>query len=205
MCQEVLTMVQKMNNKHIETKLAIQCAPLIAGIKISNLLIVSEQEAENLGQILRKTGLVFLKLAEVRDKVTFLLFRRQELCAYLEDPKVQQILSECGYEDMSFHGILCKFMERYQAYAREEEAFPHEMGFLLGYPIEDVTGFIEHNGKNFLYSGYFKVYADVAKKQELFRRYEEAQRNVIALLAQGIGIRRIIKGYNGGYQMKIAV
>ncbi len=32
--------------------------------------------------------------------------------------------------------------------------FPHEMGLLLGYPVEDVVGFMENNGKNYLYSGY---------------------------------------------------
>ncbi|MBQ8280280.1 MAG: DUF3793 family protein [Roseburia sp.] len=205
MCQEVLKIVLKMNQKHVETKLAIQCAPLITGIKISNLLIVSKAEAENLPNTLRGTGLVFLKLSEMKDKVTFLVFRRLELRTYLENFKVQEILLACGYEDLSFQGILRRFIEHYQAYAKDEEQFPHEMGLLLGYPVEDVEGFIVHNGQNFICSGYWKVYKDAPAKQELFRKYEEAQRDVIALLAQGIGIRRIIKGYSGGFQMKEAV
>lgn len=205
MCQEILKIVQTMNQKHVETKLAIQCAPLITGIKISNLLIVSHEEAENLPHTLRGTGLVFLKLSEMKGKVTFLVFRRKELRDYLEDAKVQEILLSCGYEDFSFQGILYTFMERYQAYAKEEKQFPHEMGLMLGYPVEDVEGFIVHNGQNFICSGYWKVYKDAPVKQELFRKYEEAQRDVIALLAQGIGIRRIIKGYNGGFQIKKAV
>ena len=135
MCQEVLKIVQKMNQKHVETKLAIQCAPLITGIKISNLLIVSHAEAENLPNTLRSTGLVFLKLSEVKDKVTFLVFRRQELHEYLGDSKVQEILLACGYEDLSLRGILYTFMEHYQAYAKDERQFPHEMGLLLGYPV----------------------------------------------------------------------
>lgn len=205
MCQEVLKIVQKMNQKHVETKLAIQCAPLITGIKMSNLLIVSQAEAENLPYTLRNTGLVFLKLSEMKDKVTFLVFRRQELRTYLEDSNVQEILLSCGYEDLSFRGILHTFMERYQAYAKDAKQFPHEMGLMLGYPVEDVEGFIIHNGRNFICSGYWKVYKDAPAKQELFRKYEEAQRDVIALLSQGIGIRRIIKGYNGGFQVKKAV
>ena len=62
MCQEVLKMVQKMNKKHIETKLAIQCAPVIAGIKLSNLLILKKVEEKSLPYFLRHTGIVFLKL-----------------------------------------------------------------------------------------------------------------------------------------------
>lgn len=203
MCQEVLKMVQKMNQKHIETKLAIHCAPLITGIKISNLFIVSADEVDGLAQVLRKTGLVFLQLSDVNGRVTFLLFRREELRSYLAEAKVQEILMTCGYEDLSFRGILYRFMERYQAYEKAEKNFPHEIGLLLGYPVEDVEGFILHNGQNYLFSGYWKVYADAAEKKKLFKQYEEAEREVIALLSQGIGIRRIIKGYNSGYQMKL--
>ena len=108
MCQEVLKMVQKMNKKHIETKLAIQCAPVIAGIKLSNLLILKKVEEKSLPYFLRHTGIVFLKLAEVKDKITFLIFRREELKEYLEDKRVQQMLSLCGYADLSLKGIyLC--------------------------------------------------------------------------------------------------
>ena len=204
MCQEVLRIAQKMDQKHIETRLAVQCAPLIAGLKIANLLIVSETEASNLPMVLRKTGLVFLKLSNVNGRVTFLVFRREELRAYLEDERVHQILLRYGYEEMSFREILCRFMKRYQAYAiKDENGFPHEIGLLLGYPVEDVEGFIVHNGENFLYSGYWKVYGNVTAKKELFHRFDEAQRDIIALLAKGVGIRRIIKEYNAVYQMKL--
>ena len=195
MCQEVLKMVQKMNQRQIETKLAIQCAPVITGIKLSNLLILSKSEAKSLSWFLKHTGIVFLKLSEVKEKVTFLIFRREELREYLEDTKVQQILMVCGYEDLSLRGILFTFMEHYKAYAQENGQFPHEMGLLLGYPVEDVEGFIVHKGQNYLYSGYWKVYADVAAKKELFRQYEEAQKEVVSLLAEGIGIRNIIENY----------
>ena len=36
----------------------------------------------------------------------------------------------------------------------EKGAFPHEIGLLLGYPVEDVLGFIRYQGKNYLYTGY---------------------------------------------------
>lgn len=66
------------------------------------------------------------------------------------------------------------------------------MGILLGYPIEDVTGFIEHKGKNYLYSGYWKVYRDVAAKKRIFLQYENAKEELILLLAsefvQGVKI-----------------
>ena len=43
MTQEVFRIVRGMDLKSIETQLALQCAPLITGIKISNLLIVPKE------------------------------------------------------------------------------------------------------------------------------------------------------------------
>ena len=41
MSTEILEIVQQMDLHNAETQLALQCAPLIAGVKISNLLVVS--------------------------------------------------------------------------------------------------------------------------------------------------------------------
>ena len=73
--------------------------------------------------------------------------------------------------------------------------FPHEMGLLLGYPIEDVVGFMEHSGKEYLYSGYWKVYENVPAKKQIFTRYDEARETLIRLLANDIGIRLIYEIY----------
>ena len=193
MCQEVLDVVQQMDIKDVETKLALQCAPLITGIKMSNLFIISSSEEESVYYILRKTGIAYFRLVEIEDKTTFLLFRRNQLAAYLQDSCVQSILMECGYEDLSLRGILHTFMKRYQTYVNEGAGFPHEMGLLLGYPVEDVRGFIDHKGQNFLYSGYWKVYDNVSEKKQLFQEYENAQKKVVFLMANGLGIRPIIK------------
>lgn len=195
MCQEVFKIVQEMDKKHIETKLALQCAPLITGIKISNLLIISSEEEANVRAILKRTGISHYRLLRKDNKTTYLLFHRSKLSIYLQDSEVQTMLSQNGYETNSLGQILRRFQKRYETYMSQGEQFPHEMGLLLGYPIEDVIGFMEHNGKNYLYSGYWKVYKDVSKKKALFKQYEDATDDVIRLLDKGIGIRWIIEGY----------
>lgn len=40
---------------------------------------------------------------------------------------------------------------------RHEEDFPHEIGLFLGYPSEDVSGFIKHGAKNSKCVGTWKV------------------------------------------------
>ena len=40
MRQEVFEIVQKMDKDNIRTQMALQCAPLITGLKVANLLII---------------------------------------------------------------------------------------------------------------------------------------------------------------------
>ena len=51
--------------------------------------------------------------------------------------------------------------------------FPHEIGVFLGYPLEDVTGFINNTGKNFRYSGIWKVYGDEKEAEKRFYKYKK--------------------------------
>lgn len=201
MCQEVFKIVQTMDLSQVETKMVLQCAPLIKGIKMANLLIVSSKDEEAVRVILKKTGIIHYRLLRQDEKTTFLLFRKLQLATHLNDPDVQRILKANGYEDVSLGGILRTFQCRYQTYMERGEGFPHEMGLLLGYPVEDVEGFIEHKGKNYLYSGYWKVYEDVASKRKIFEAYENAKEELIVLLANGHGIRSIIQSYREEYSV----
>jgi hypothetical protein len=51
------------------------------------------------------------------------------------------------------------------------EPFPHEVGIFLGYPPEDVRGFVEQGGQNYKLCGYWKVYGDVEKAKKRFSQY----------------------------------
>ena len=95
-------------------------------------------------------------------KTAFLLYREEELKQYLGRADVRHLLMKLGYKDSSLDNVLPKFRKRYEAHMNGEQQFPHEMGLLLGYPIEDVVGFMEHSGKEYLYSGYWKVYENVS-------------------------------------------
>ena len=55
-----------------------------------------------------------------------------------------------------------------------EMPFPHELGLLLGYPAEDVRGFMGIGYKKCLYTGYWKVYEKAEEKIALFSEYDRA-------------------------------
>lgn len=205
MCQEVFQIVQNMDLKSVELQLALQCAPLITGIKISNLLILPRENENAVRVLLWKTGISYFRLLQNTEKVTYLLFRRSPLEEYLLKQEVREILREHGYGDFSLGGILRTFQSRYRDYMEKAGIFPHEMGLLLGYPVEDVKGFIQHEGKDFLYSGYWKVYENVPEKKRLFRKYEDAKETLIQLIANDIDIRLILEIFQEEMPQMLAV
>ena len=68
--------------------------------------------------------------------------------------------------------------------------FPHELGLLLGYPAEDVRGFMGIGHKKCLYTGYWKVYEKPEEKIALFSEYDRA---MDLALSMAYGRQNILK------------
>lgn len=115
--------------------------------------------------------------------------------AYLMQDRVCQSMKSFGYESLDLNDVLSCFQKRYADCMEQIAEFPHEMGLLLGYPVEDVEGFIENKGHNYLYAGYWKVYGHVEEKKALFNRYEEARKVLIQLLASGRSVSEMAACY----------
>lgn len=195
MCKETYYILQRMDMHKTETQLALQCAPLIAGLKISNLLIVQNKKSEEIEEILRETGISYFLLMETKKKTTLLLYKEYRLKDALSIDSVVAFFRKLGYEDFELAHLLAQFQKRYENYIMTGTNFPHEMGLLLGYPVEDVNGFIDNEGKNFLHSGYWKVYKDLPEKIHLFQRFDRAKKNVIQMIFNGRCIREVITTY----------
>lgn len=198
MTSKTFELTQKMDIKAIETQMALRCAPLILGLKTSNLLSVSDEQAIRVPQLLQhsqmKSYLLFQGKQNVQKdaKAVFLLYRLKPLCNHLADRSVQELLLQFGYCDFSMDGLLTRFASRYAACMCNKAQFPHEMGIFLGYPTEDVCGFIENKGKKFLCAGYWKVYANAAQKRRLFQYFDRASELLVKLLAQGVRIEDVL-------------
>ena len=65
MSQEVFALIREMNMKDVATQMVLQCAPLITGIKVSNLLIISKANMKKVRQILNGTHLSYVILLEM--------------------------------------------------------------------------------------------------------------------------------------------
>jgi len=181
---------------NLSEQIAMQCAPLLAGLKPSNLLIVSMEQEENVKAILKGTEVNAYCLSEYDGKKVYLLYRIQELTAYLTRKEVQALLFELGYQGAELCFLLRTVSCRYTAHKREKTEFPHELGLLLGYPAVDVRGFMEQKGKNFLYSGYWKVYGNVKETVALFAEFIRARETAVQLVKKGYSIAEITAVYH---------
>jgi len=71
-------------------------------------------------------------------------------------------------------------------------SFPHEIGAFLGYPVEDIRGFISNSGKNCLLCGYWKVYANAEKAQRTFNKYDRCRSILFDKLKSGLDLFQAI-------------
>ena len=132
MSKETLHLLLRMNHDRLETQIALQCAPLLTGVKISNLLTVtSQQEAAGLFE---GTAVSCYMLYESREKTTFLLYLRSGLMEYLAETDVKRLMERFGYHAMKLERILERVSEKYTSHMDGTGGFPHEIGLLLGYP-----------------------------------------------------------------------
>jgi hypothetical protein len=191
--QEIWEIVANQNIDRLEMQMAMQCAPLITGLKISNLLNIPREDFEWMKKIVRQSQFSWYLLLETEKKITVLLFQRERLESYLEKQQVVEMLKQAGYTNLSLGCVLREFASRYKRFMETKNEFPHEMGLLLGYPTEDVEGFITHRGADCLCSGYWKVYANKERKLKLFEKFELAKEKLIQLLSYGVSMIDIIE------------
>lgn len=160
----------------LEDGIVRYCAATLAGIKTANMfsyrffdadILRNELQEEN--EKLNEKG-VYITILRIRDaKALVYVYRRSRLEKDLELSEVKEILRACGYEELEMDLCLNTLKQRLQRC----ESFPHEVGLFLGYPISDVKGFIEQKGKNYKYSGIWKVYGDERETIKVFQKLEK--------------------------------
>lgn len=192
MSQEVLQMIYSLDKEDVKTQLALHCSPVLTGLKISNLFIVANEYVRMVYDIFKGSPISISVILRAKDKTTFLLYNKNRVEEYLENENVKELMLSFGYSKPKLYSVLVELRERYTKYKEEGSEFPHELGILLGYPVEDVAGFIENKGKNFLCTGYWKVYGNVQDTMNIFYMFNQARENVVRMLMNGVSIQNIL-------------
>lgn len=167
-------------------------SPTLARLKLGNLFSYPrnadfDAEFADLRALLGKKGVALTVLRETRDRALLYIYRADELKKALRGDAVRRLLKSCGYTRFDVDGAL----EALKLRLNDADAFPHEIGVFLGYPLEDVLGFIENGGKNCLACGCWKVYANECAALKAFKRYEKCKSVYQRLFASGCPLSRL--------------
>jgi hypothetical protein len=177
-------------------------APTLAGLKTGNMFRASfadegelDAELERLNFILTEKGLRITALridcqvncGKCGIRALMYIYRPGQLQSDLDEEEAKAILSAFGYEDGDHEICIRRLTDR----ICECEEFPHEVGLFLGYPPEDVKGFIELGGRQSKASGYWKVYGDVDHAQKQFERFSKCTGVYLKCLERGLPFTKL--------------
>lgn len=161
---------------------ATHCAPALAGVAPANLISLRRRDFPHLEEELRRyhqafarRGVCFYTLCSCPGRDLILVYRPRLIRQVLERQGVSELLRPWGYDlTQSVEEILAHLGRR----VRQGGPFPHEIGIFLGYPVEDVVGFMEHKGQNFKLCGPWKVYGDVEAAKVCFARMQKVSQKI---------------------------
>lgn len=152
------------------------CAPTLAGIKTGSLFACMFsgktelfREVRNLNRRLAAKGIRVVPLSFKKNRALLYFYRpgmlKETLCHSLASNLLAQRGYPCGRPDC----CIVRLVKR----LKDSPEFPHEIGLFLGYPPDDVQGFIEHRTTGCKCTGCWKVYGDREKAEKDFVRFEK--------------------------------
>lgn len=162
-----------------EDHLIRYCAPTLAGIKTGSLFSCPCTSIEELRKTIRhlnkrlsSKGLRILPLRFSDSKALMYVYRPSGLRQDLSRESALRLLKENGYCTGSCENCIAQLARK----LRSSDCFPHEIGLFLGYPPEDVVGFIENKACGCKCTGCWKVYGDVDTAKQKFALYHKCSR-----------------------------
>ena len=170
------------------------CAPTLAGIKTGNLFSCFCKSADELCEKIRQLnkslvpkGLRVLPLRLVKQRALIYIFRPLYLKRDLSESIAKRLLITQGYPIDNPDKCILKLMAN--LYSNDD--FPHEIGLFLGYPPEDVKGFIDNKAIDCKCAGCWKVYSNEEDAKRTFEKYKKCTEAYCSLLSRGKSIEQL--------------
>lgn len=177
-----------------EELLVKHCSPTLAGIKTGNLFSVNFDNADELracvrdwNRMLSPKGLRIMPMRFNDGRALIYVYRPSKLSKDLSESLAEDMLDSFGYGGKTPERCVSELMKR----LRKNEAFPHEIGLFLGYPPEDVKGFIENKACGCKCKGCWKVYGDEAAARKIFARYKKCTAIYCELFKNGRSLDKL--------------
>lgn len=103
-----------------------------------------------------------------------------------------------GYDVRDARACLLRLRDRIVSFDRcprdgyGRDRYPHEIGFFLGYPLNDVLAFVRQRQRGVLLRGCWNVYGDVAHAQSTFNMYDTLTGLRVARYEEGISFAELV-------------
>lgn len=156
--------------------IVLQCAPILSEVKPSVLFAVKAREGQEAAKILKSYGIETKIIGNKTGRELLFCYRNKQLNKLLYEKSRQTFLSEMGYSEANtLESKLIFWKKRMEKYQEGSAVFPHETGIFLGYPVGDVQGFMQHQGKNATDEDYWKVYENLLQARLTFSLYDKTK------------------------------
>ena len=182
------------DRQKFEKILAFHSAPTLLGVKCANLISIDQTDF-NMYELERflKAHPAFAHLSvrflcKCKNRVLLYVYQKDLLEMWFSEKKVAKILSDFGYASAATIDEKLDILEKRISCER----FPHEIGIFLGYPVDDVLGFIKNQGKNCLFCGFWKVYSDPVKARHTFDKYVYCRDFLCNNIDQGLNLHQAL-------------
>lgn len=170
------------------------CSPTLAGIKTANLFSCHFKDEKEMRESVRRLNVILVKkgirvvpLRFHEGCALIYAYRPSKLLQDLQQTDACSLLKERGYVSEAPERCIVQLIRR----LADGGEFPHEIGLFLGYPPEDVCGFIENKAGGYKCVGEWKVYGDVDQAREIFAKYRKCTEVYCTQFAQGKSIERL--------------
>lgn len=207
MNNDFLNLLETLNNeKYMRSFISYLISPVITGIKPSSTITLSKQ-GHNLYKLWDMYGEDFLKdlnlkhilLRETVNSKVVLIYDEINLMNTVYKKSSMDFLEKLDYRlTMSIYEILTHLVNRYDSFH-----CPHELGIFLGIPVKDVECFMECTKSKCLLCGYWKVYEEEKKAQEIFELYDSSKEIIMNHLLSGKDLKEVYNLTNNVYKFTI--
>lgn len=174
------------------------CSPTLANIKTGNLFMCPFASKEQMLQSLLETnrmllskGIRIIPLRYTSTKALIYAYRPTKLLEDLQSDDIANILKNWGYPTHLPEKCILHLISRLT-----NKDFPHEIGLFLGYPPEDVLGFIRHHATNYKCFGEWMVYGNEMEAKRTFARYKFCTDTYLSMFYKGKTIAQLVVASN---------
>lgn len=177
----------------LQHRIVRHCAPTLAGLKCGSMFRVAVAPHGILSHIdeilegVESKGVSIDILTSDDGSSLVYVYRPRLLAARLGDPEVRDFLSGyCyGLEDVE------SSIEELKARFSHCPSIPPEIGVFLDYPMDDIIGYILHEGRCCRCIGCWKVYGDVESAEKKFNSFRKCRDIYSRRLSEGTPFVRL--------------